>query len=262
MEEQLISMIEDIFGGWGKFITDEILKSSGTNLLDNLIAATQNFMIPVASVMLCIYFAMEIMSKTTSDNFNSDQFIKMIIQLIASIVIIRNVGTWTPKFVNIGTSLITLLQQNADTTINLTPIKEAIKNAGFLTKLSMIVTLSLPWAISFLARISIVLIVWGRQLEILIRAAFAPVACADIAIGGSHSNGFRYIKKLIALGLQGIMMIIIATAGQAMIAQGLFDGTSVKIIGIGFLGRYFGILASMVGMLSASKNLAFEAVGA
>lgn len=64
------------------------------------------------------------------------------------------------------------------------------------------------------------LIVWTRKLKLLVYAALAPIGVSDF-LGGTKSASLRYVKKLIALGIQGMIMYTIAFIGNALIIDGL-----------------------------------------
>lgn len=64
------------------------------------------------------------------------------------------------------------------------------------------------------------LIVWTRKLKLLVYAALAPIGVSDF-LGGTKSASLRYVKKLIALGIQGMIMYTIAFIGNALIIDGI-----------------------------------------
>lgn len=270
MDGILESMMNMVFGE--AFIQDcinsinnSIYDSSGNvhSAIEKLITAMNEPVLAVASVLLVMYLLIELMEKMTSDSFNAEQFVKLLIKFVMGQIIISNAIEWSLVFMSVGSDFITdLLGSIGTTTISLSGLSEAIAEMGFMEKISALVILLLPVLVSFLLRIAVYFMSYSRALEIVVRAAMSPIGFADVVTGGSHSSGFRYMRRMLGISLQGGMMVAVVMAASALLTTGsMFDGEFV-LTDIMFLGEYFGIMAAMVGMLGTTKSIAYEVVGA
>ena len=125
----------------------------------------------------------------------------------------------------------------------------------------MVLTLIFPFIVSFLIKIAIYFICYGRTIEMGVRSAFAPIGCADLTTGGANSNGIRYLKSLFAVALQGAVMVGIIFISSNVISSELSSNGILKGAFFPFLVQYFGVVSAMVGMLGASKSIAKEIIG-
>lgn len=133
-------------------------------------------------------------------------------------------------------------------------------------------TLLVPWLFAKLTYFVCMIIAFTRCLELLVRAAIAPMAITDIYSQGTHGNGFRFIKKFFAIALQGAIIILLVTAmGQAagfdfttsdsvhkLASSILGNGTS----GTGALWKTVFFRIAGTGLVLKSQSVASEVVGA
>ena len=256
-------MLNVIFSGW----LNTILKAltAHTAAISDICDKTKGVMIPIASVFVCIYFMIEVIDKLTSERFNAEVFIKMLMKLVFSVIIVSNASAWAIKIMNFGTdfALAVVGEFKAETVIKL---KESFFDSGgignIFNQLGLIVSLLLPFIAAFIIKIAVYFICYGRTIEMGVRSAFAPIGCADLMTGGANSNGVRYLKSLFAVALQGAVMIGVVFVSSNIIGSEL----SAMKFGSGFLilpflMKYFGIVSAMVGLLGASKSIAKEIIG-
>ena len=252
-------MLNTIFSGW----LNTILKAltAHTAVISDICDKTKGVMIPIASVFVCIYFMIEVIDKLTSERFNAEVFIKMLMKLVFSVIIVSNASAWAIKIMNFGTdfAMAVVGEFKAETVIKL---KESFYDSNnilnIFNQLGLIISLLLPFIASFIIKIAVYFICYGRTIEMGVRSAFAPIGCADLMTGGANSNGIRYLKSLFAVALQGAVMI-----GVIFISSHIISGelSMSKIIFFEFMIRYFGVVSAMVGMLGASKAIAKEIIG-
>jgi len=270
METMLVNMVNMIFGSG--FIQDcidainhSIYDDSGivhaeiTNVITSIEAPVK----AVAAVMLVMYLLIELMEKMTSDSFNSEQFVKLLMKFVIGQVIINNAISWSLTFMSVGSAFMCDIANNLrGSVISIEGVASAIEAMGFWDKLCSIVILLLPLLVSFLLKIAVCFMAYSRAIEIVVRAAMSPIGCADVVTGGSHSSGFRYLRRMLGISLQGGMMIVVVMAASAVLSTSSIFDAGFQITDIMFLGRYFGVMAAMVGMLGTTKQIANEVVGA
>lgn len=83
--------------------------------------------------------------------------------------------------------------------------------------------LLVPFIISVLCYGDIILVALIRILQIAIRLPLMPIAISDIYNGGTHSRGMSTFKAMIALAVQGMIIIIIVAMGNAL-CTALYSG--------------------------------------
>jgi hypothetical protein len=271
MDTIIIKMINMVFGEG--FINDCVSAINSSIYKDGVVHEAIESMITVAetpiksiaAVLLVMYLLIELMEKMTSDSFTSEQFVKLLMKFVFGQIVISNAVSWSLTFMSVGSSFMADLA-NSMTSMKISPsndLGDIVKAMGFLEKLGTMVILLLPVMVSFLLRIAVYFMAYGRAIEIVVRATMSPIGCADVVTGGSHSSGFRYLKRMLGISLQGGMMIVVVMAASTLLAStSMFDGDGFEITNIMFLGQYFGIMAAMVGMLGSTKAIAYEVVGA
>ena len=76
-------------------------------------------------------------------------------------------------------------------------------------------TTLLFWAVTWISSLVVLVVAFSRVLELAIRAVFAPIAIVDIFENGTSGAGFRYVKKYMAVTIQGaVIMMILAMVGS------------------------------------------------
>lgn len=258
MKNLLLGMLDDIYGG--KLIeiaTDAVMIPP--DLFDSMISGLSGAVMPIASVLVTIYFIMAVLDKVTSDSFNVEQFMKLLLKLILSIVIIENAPEWSRRIMDFGSDFTSLL---GVTTGSFTSyeITETVIPYGFVESLFTFIVMVIPWLASLLIKMAVYFLGYGRAIEMGIRAALSPIGLADIITGGANSNGFKYLKKMIAISMQGGLMMIAIAAASVVCNSQLPDSASV--LEWAFVAKYLGIMLSMVGIMASCKSIANELVGA
>lgn len=265
MKDIIISMMNTIFGS--KFLAD-CVTAINQNPLDNediknLIEIIGQVVLPIAAVLLCMHLLIELMDKMASDSFNAEQFVKLLMKFVFGQIIISNATAWSITFMTVGTKLMYDIQTGLTiTSIGLADITETVEAMNFWTQIGVFAQLMLPLLASFLLRIAVYFMAYSRLVEMVLRAMMSPMGCADVVTGGAHSSGIRYLKRMLAISIQGAMMLaVIATASALLAADDIFQN-GASITDIMFLGKYLGLMAAMVGLMGTSKSIANEVVGA
>lgn len=265
MKDIIISMMNTIFGSG--FLSDCVGAINQNPLevdgIENLIDVVGQVVLPIAAVLLCMHLLIELMDKMTSDSFNAEQFVKLLMKFVFGQIIISNAKDWSMIFMTVGTKFMADIQAGLTvTSIGLADITEIVDKMSFWTQIGVFAQLMLPLLASFLLRIAVYFMAYSRLIEMVLRAMMSPMGCADVVTGGAHSAGIRYLKKMLAISLQGAMMLAVIAAASALLAgDGIFiDG--ISITDVMFLGKYLGLMAAMVGLMGTSKSIANEVVGA
>ena len=116
----------------------------------------------------------------------------------------------------------------------------------------------IPGIAQLLIIIVSLLVCIGRLVESLIYRAMLPLGMASIYNGGLHSSGFRYIKKCIAIEIQGAIVFAVFV-GSTFISN--FD--SLEILATFGVSALFDVAIGLAGMavVVKSKSIANDIVG-
>lgn len=103
-----------------------------------------------------------------------------------------------------------------------------------------------------------------RILELVIRVLGIPIAALEFALNGYNSSSMRYIKSLLAVSIQGVLIVLILWLKARM------SLVLIRIIGESTRGAYGGMIFivltlavtfAFTGMLARSQQYAREVVG-
>lgn len=258
MDEFLKGMLNDIYGSDLMKAVDEAVKFNPDDF-KSIIDATSEIVLPIASVLVVIYFMMQLMDKLTTEQFSTDQFIKMLMKLVFAIIVITNISVWSANIMQFGVLFTDAVTQSTSVTTSFST-DDVLKDMSGFNKILTVIIMMIPWMVSMLLRVAVYFLGYGRAIEIGVRASLAPIGCADIVTGGVNSNGFKYIKKMVGVSIQGGVMMLVA--GIAAVLLNNHVSEIQNLLSILTIGKYLGIAASMVGIMASSKQLAFEVVGA
>lgn len=98
----------------------------------------------------------------------------------------------------------------------------------------------------------------ARVIQISVYIIFAPIATADMFNGGiMNSSGFRFLKKFLAICLQGVVMYVIVYATGAL--QRSFLASSTQLAANPFFVLVPGLI--MIALILKSQQFANDIVG-
>lgn len=111
----------------------------------------------------------------------------------------------------------------------------------------------LPWIMASIGQIYATIMVYGRNLELIILFIMAPMAIADSGYKGSEGAGFRYLKEWAAISLQGFLMLLVLMIFGSTQASGLAGDS-------GLINHLAMFLASLM-LLGKTRSIARQVVG-
>lgn len=216
---------------------------------------------PIAAVILCFYLVLEIFEKMTDGNFTIEQFLKILVKLAFGQFLITNSTAFVLQFMNVGVSFMNRIAANISTEMpNVIP---NVSELGLIDTVILLFALAIPAFVGFIIQIGLKILGYTRNLEMILRAMFAPIGVADVMHGGVNSHGIRYLKDCLAVALQGAIMMGILFAATAImrgVIGSLGDDGYVKF-SVNFFISYFGVMGGVLGMMGQAKSIAREIVG-
>jgi hypothetical protein len=181
-------------------------------------------MIPAGIVLALVYFLLNLMEKVMQDNFGAEMFARELIKLVLMVLIVQNGFEIMTYMTDIMTLVYKKLATSALTSSGGICQYNACKNRDFFDSIGSILKNFFPYFGMSMAQFIIKIIAWSRILNLIVRVMFAPVGMADSVRGGTSSQGFRYLKKILACILQGALILAISVTYNMIRDTIIFDG--------------------------------------
>ena len=266
--EWCMSVFIGVFNGsLGILQTDAALTpvSFNASVVAILRGISNTIIMPLAGLLLTYVFCYELITMITEKNnmaeFDVQGLFWLIMKTAISITLMTNCFNITLAFFDLGAELVTSAASPATPSLSLSGIVAALRtDVGSNVGMGLVVLLfSL---LSFLAGIVacglIYLVSWSRIVIILIYVSVAPIPFSTFMSNNWLGEiGKNYIKNLMALALQGFLMVVcmiiyggLVTNVQDVIAsQGAIMGIVTLLVCM------FVCVKSLMSCLSVSKSI-------
>ena len=237
---------------------------------EQLVTATKiyNALLPLGYTLVLLYFLLELLEKTTHDQFNLEVFVKMFIKLVFAETIMDYGDELIGGFISIGNWFILEVKTiNGQVTFNPPTyteqqIKDAVEKLGFIDQIAAWSTCMVIWLITAVTRVTVKVQCWAIKLELILRAALSPIAIADMFSDINRSTGWRYLKKILGVAMQGGALLAIYSIGSVFQTTELVEYVSGdgKINFDAFIDTFI-ITFSLIGVTATSKQVINDALG-
>jgi len=271
----------DLFASVAKTMRYNVFKDARfEEAVDIVVTISETILVPVALMLICIYFLLQVIDKMSGENFTWEQLARAMVMLLVGKFLIENGYTILTLLYDIGLELIESLVNiygtdggtsiSADKAVELyeTMKKDAIWGTGWLLDIWYIILMIIPWLLAWAMRLVVKIICYTRMIEILVRAAFSPVAFSDFFQNGLAGSGWRWLKNFFAVCLQGIIIMAITLLYSAILTgvmnDSLYTADGVFDYAVGlfeYIGIYVSLLASAVMLMFRSLSLSKEILG-
>lgn len=271
-------MLEEIFGT-GLFqdifnmVNQNIFATSGKYATVRTLVANlyESAVMPVALMLLCIYFLIALMDKFSSENFTWEQMIRQMCMFLLGFALIDKGFELLDLLFQLGVEFVNTvngwINGGADGQIDKSLSDQIIKEfndqkfakIGFIDDIFKFCYLFFPYILSWILGMCVKIICYTRLIEIYIRAAFAPIAFSDFFHNGFQGGGWRFLKSFLAVCLQGAVILCIGAIFGALMPVIFNLGGDTTFFSA--MGRYFAILAAAVMLMFKSLSITKEFVG-
>lgn len=257
----LIYNVADAFCSW----------DTGQTTAYSFVETIYTTVVPAALALALCFLVLGILEAVTRygfDNITINVLAVPLLQFLMCVILIKY-GLQIASYIMAGSNW--LVQHMGAEELSATlPKMELAEQTGLLGKLviNFFITL-LALATQISAAISIAYQIISIKIEFLIRVAFMPIAIADVAQGGVHGAGMRYLKRLIVnmfmlMGILATIKLTFATINMTAEQLTIFDATKDagqvlnSILGCIFVAAV-GPMASVgaVGSFKAALNEMF-----
>lgn len=183
----------------------------------------QTVVLPIGYTLLILHFLLELMDKTTHDNFNVEHFLRMFIKLLIGNYLMTNGLSILESLMSFGTALVKDVSNISSLVTSGSAELETLRgkylDKNILQQFGFLLELMIPFIVAIVVKVSIWMQCYSRLIEILVRAMLAPIAMADVYSEGIRGGGFRYLRKYIAVLLQGAIIIGILVCASALATE-------------------------------------------
>ena len=271
----------DLFNSVSKTLQYDIFGerrfSSAVNIVKSI---SDDVVVPIATMLICIYFLLNVIDKMTSENFTWEQLARVMVMLVVGKFLIENSFEILTKLYDIGLEIVKMVvtelgtgdKHNADVNVAMDAYKQMKEDKNGLMKvlwdIVMMFILLFPWLLSWIMRLIVKIICYTRIIEILVRAAFSPIALSDFFQNGLAGSGWRWLKNFFAVCLQGVIIMAIALLYSAVLG-GIMDSELMLTADehfwdfglFQFIGIWLALSASAIMLMFRSLALSKEILG-
>lgn len=243
----------------GKDMKEVITGNTTTDMMKSMKPVYTDIVSPVGEALIVLFFLIELIDKTTKDNFSVEHFFKLMLKVVIAKFLIENGWDILTGCINVGSNLAGAIASDPKGLTSKSKVLDQyakeIQETNTIGNLGMIIQWFLPWVFAWISKMICIVICWGRMIELGVRAVTAPISMADIFQDGTHSGGFRYLRKFLGVCLQAaVIMIVIQVSG---IIQGLIIGKDTVTM---FKAVVVGLSTCM--LVVRSQQFASDLVGA
>ena len=220
----------------------------------NILQAIYDMFVPIGVGIAFIYFVMGLIDEASNSALTIDHIVKGLIKLFIAIMCIKNGYNLLIGIADVGRIIVNNFQL-VETNIyvsQVTSIRYSFWNTVF--NFTMLIPTLLLCLIIFVISKAIT---WSRMFEMGLYITIAPVALADISVSGIEGGGYRHLKRLLALSIQGVIIAVaIVVCSQisdlVRVEEGIFAGFTNSFL----------ISLIMIKIMTGSKNIAKDLIGA
>lgn len=227
--------------------------------------ALYNSMSSIGLGLAVVWVMLDLIEKAQIDQISPETIIRWCIKMIMAILVVDNADDIAKALIAIGNEMVnpsnmgTPEDMSNGLAVTIDEIFEMLKSAGFIKTTTTLLELLIPALGMIVCLLLMLVMMFGRIIEIGIRFAFMPIGVSDAFTHGISSPGMRYIKKFFAVCLQGAVLYAIIIVGSSMMGQ-------VSTGAFGFLS-HFGIITqlviafSMIGAMLKSQSIINDIAG-
>lgn len=248
---------------------------AGISVEQTVITNINNVLIPAALMIAVVFFLLGLLELGMSERMTPDLFVKTWAKLGISIFLIYG-SSQIIIFGGAASDYITSVintSMGADMTQFREQVRKAVEDTvrglGLWKRIMLWMNLNLFQGLAHIACIAIATILISRRIELIIRGSFMPIAMAFVTTEGWQAGSIRYIKKYIALWLQGpaigLVMKLSSLIYFSVLTSGLTAGDqSGGGLTTPILPFFIGIatLLGLIGAIRGSQQVMNDVMGA
>jgi len=256
------NMIDQSIGsGFADKVEDYTRFSANTSIYTTFWTQVQkmyNVVKPYGYAAITTFFLIYLLNAASADQVTVDSLIKVTIQLIIVIAVIKNLETVVNTMLSLSDTFISkmgTINSTGNTEISGQKIVDAWKDSGE-SDLSMMLQSFVIWLLSKLAHLGIIFAALSRVLQIGIQIIVSPLAVANCFDGGANSKGFQNLKALGGLMLSGFAVYLVAVVGNSFATSLIVGSNNANVGGLwSCVAMQFATAGVAIGISREMKTL-------
>ena len=188
------------------------INNGGSTIYDWLHHIQEQFIIPIAMLMLVIFFTIGL-GKILGDagkgetGIDTWQLVVTFLAFAGTSVVIENSWTIMAWCYNIAAGVISAIGNDIEAVASLQTVPDSVENAGVLLSLALsaIIVVILAFFVMLITQASIIV----RGFQIYIYTALAPIPLATLTSESGRVMGTGFLKRWLATILAGLVMILL-----------------------------------------------------
>ena len=223
----LIQKVTDEMLVGGDDIPDQLQIPISGGVVSDVGASLYGIMNPIGMSFCVMYWLIMVVNAAVRDNFSPEQIALLMAKLIIPIIIIDHGYSWSTELIKIGNNILDDMKATLTITAAApsTPPEMEVPLAKYL---SVLIPAYLLWGVGTIGRIAVLLAIYARQIRLALLIGFAPFSLADIS-GDEHSQSVRMMKEILAVALQGVVILAINYAGYQLLREQLGAGSGTVV---------------------------------
>ena len=237
---------------------------SNYNGATSLINAIQNSLKPVGLALMTLFFLFSIFSDAMNETFSFERFVKSFTRYFFGFGLVQISGSLCDFGDGLSQDIATLISSESEKA-PLENIYTKDNIGGFWHAIFITMILVLFGNImGLIMKISMYFILFSRLIEMAVRAAFMPIAVGLVTDGGWSGSAGRYIKKYIALCLQGPAIVLLGTLGSKLMggAANLKVDIGTSLATLGGIVPVIAVGMATIGLAKQSITVLNDVLGA
>lgn len=262
-----ITNLNDTVIGYISFNLAKTPTDGVMSLWDFAEKACNSIFMPIATGLLIFFFLFELCNQSTNENFNLQQFYKLMAKFVLTMFLIQNGFTIFTNLVNLGYGLLNkataTFSISASTTTQATEVfRQALTGQGLFATLGAAILVILIAVAGQIIKLIASIICITRLFTIILMAAGMPLGVVDIYHGMS-SNGMRFFKSFAAVCIQGVVMLLVLQISNIMSYVFMPElGTTTGLAAVlGFMASSLLVQLTTVTLLQKSLQITKEFLG-
>lgn len=233
----------------------------------SMVTSIQDGLVATATSIMVLFFLYGLLSDAMNETFSLERFIKLFARLALGIGLISLCGDITTLGDSLATEVSDVISKAKDgaklTASDMPTVPEAenLFQGVFLVMGLWAVGTVMSWVI----QAAMYFMLFSRLIEMALRAAFMPIAMAMVTDGGWQGTAGRYIKKYIALCLQGPALVAISSLYNSFLqslVKADWDSVTKGTTGIGpTLLAMIALMFATIGMSKQSITVLNDVMG-
>lgn len=277
MDEALIFLLnlvsQGVSGG-----TNELLLSPeayNSNLYDAALTIHSTAVKPVTSIVLAIMFTLMLASTSARAEGDRELGIRIIAATMFKVAMVFVVAQNSVLLLNALSGIAEYIGTNANKidvgvgSVSTQPLGEQmraeVEDLGMIEQLLGIILLFIPWVVTLLATVIVIVLVFIRFLQMYLLMSFASLPIAFMGHEDTKSIGIGYLKGFASVALQGVVIVISVKLFQALLGGWLtempaFDGDVLLYI-LNNVGKFLVTPLVLIFLLFGANGIAKKIVG-